>query len=69
MLVDATTVPTRIFLGAGDVDSPRAKTQVLAAIIDDLGINYLYLEVQGSHESATWIKIIPEMLSFRTRNR
>ena len=68
MLADAKAVPTRIFLGAGDVDSARTKTQELAVIINDLGVKNHYSEVQGNHESATWTAIIPEMLSFITRN-
>lgn len=68
MLADDRILPAKIFLGAGETDSARAKTLELAVILDGLGVNNYYSEVQGSHESATWTAIIPEMFSFITRD-
>lgn len=66
MFTEDRAIPAKIFLGAGELDSARAKTWELAEILADQGTDSRYLEVQGSHESATWIRIIPEMLSFIT---
>jgi len=68
MLTEATLTPEMIFLGAGERDSARASTLALAEVVDDLGLRYQYLEVPGNHESATWIKLLPDMLSSLTRN-
>jgi enterochelin esterase-like enzyme len=68
MLPVATPAPATIFLGAGETDSARAMTQMLAETTDELDLRYQYLEVPGNHESATWIKLIPDMLAFITSN-
>lgn len=59
--------PEGIFLGAGTNDSARAKTGELYKTLDDLGLRSQYVEVAGSHESSTWIQMIPDMISFLTK--
>lgn len=68
MATELDPLPERVFLGAGTNDSARTKTGELMAILDDLDLRSQYLEVTGSHESSTWIQMIPEMLSFLTEN-
>jgi enterochelin esterase-like enzyme len=56
--------PTRVFLGAGETDSARTKTLELAGALEEQDVNVLYLEVPGTHESSTWIQLLPEMFTF-----
>jgi enterochelin esterase-like enzyme len=65
-VAEAREIPDRVFLGVGDVDSAREKTNALASTLDDLNIAYRYVEVPGNHDSYTWRALIPDMLSYLT---
>ncbi len=60
----AAQLPDKIFLGAGDRDSARAMTLEFADSLEEEGVEHRYIEVEGSHESATWIQMIPQMFSY-----
>lgn len=67
ILLEAEQLPERIFLGAGDQDSAKEKTLEFASRVEARRITSRYLEVGGTHESATWKQLLPEMLAFLTQ--
>jgi enterochelin esterase-like enzyme len=60
------TLPRRIFLGAGEVDWARAKTQALAETLAAHGATPEVQIVAGDHVSATWQALMPAMFRYLT---
>lgn len=61
------TLPTRIFLGAGDVDWARPKTAALAESLVSHGGSPEFDQVTGDHVSATWQALMPAMFAYLTQ--
>lgn len=57
-------LPDRIFLGAGDTDWARAKTEELNAILARSGRQTEMWIVRGGHEAGTWSALLGPFLFF-----
>lgn len=57
-------LPDRIFLGAGDTDWARAKTEELNAILVRSGSQTEMWIVRGGHEAGTWSALLGPFLLF-----
>jgi enterochelin esterase-like enzyme len=57
-------LPGRIFLGAGEGDWARWKTEEMSALLQQVGISAVLEIVPGVHEAGLWRALLPDVLSF-----
>jgi enterochelin esterase-like enzyme len=60
----ADPVPGRFFLGAGEDDWARSKTEEMAGILAGRGISPELVIVPGDHSDPTWETLLPDVLAF-----
>lgn len=60
-------VPDRVFLGAGETDWARGKTEELSATLADAGRSPELWIVRGGHETGTWSALLSPFLLFLFR--
>ena len=65
LAVEASSVP-RLFLGAGRDDWARAATEHLGRLLLDRQADVEVDLVEGGHEEATWLQLLPPALDFLT---
>jgi enterochelin esterase-like enzyme len=58
------SLPGHIFLAYGDSDWAKPKTQQLAAMLEERGMNPTMAFLPGGHEASTWEGLLPSMLAF-----